>query len=283
MPSAPGNGEKWCAPVCHDGKVTYEWDEQAWKEAADYRISEPDVDLLKAQCIRKATDLGHEGVRGHTVRFSVTSWDEPPGLPEGVSRTGRISRGDVLDIGQQVRARMRPATDLLVASFIWGWGTAGYGPRRLRDIRAAAGDQLEASLQRALDAIGQDRAAPDPIAGYACFYGGFDHHERTAPGQQPYSRLDGFGPAFFTKFLYFCTPGALILDNLLANAVHRLSRLPHLVTGNGHSLAWTPYRYAVYLHWMAQTAQTARVEPELLELTLFKPPADLSEKGDAAD
>jgi hypothetical protein len=47
----------------------------------------------------------------------------------GVPRTGRISRGEVLDIGQQVRARTRPATDLLVASFIWGWGTTGYGPR----------------------------------------------------------------------------------------------------------------------------------------------------------
>jgi hypothetical protein len=222
-------------------------------------------------------------VRGHTVSFSVKSWDEPPGLPEGVPRTGCISRGEVLDIGRQVRARMRPATDLLVASFIWGWGTAGYGPRRLRTIRAAAGDQMEASLQRALDAIGQDPAAPDPIAGYACFYGGLDYHDRAAPGQQPYSRLHGFGPAFFTKFLYFCTPGALILDNRLANAVHRLSQLPYLVTLDGHSLAWTPYRYAVYLHWMAQTAQAAGVEPELLELTLFKPPGDLSEDGDAAD
>jgi hypothetical protein len=52
-----------------------------------------------------------------------------------------------------------------------------------------------------------------------------------APGQQPWSRLHLFGPAFFTKFLYFCGPGALILDNRLANAVYRLSRLPYLVTG----------------------------------------------------
>lgn len=72
--------------------------------------------------------------------------------------------------------------------------------------------------------------------------------------------MQGFGPAFFTKFLYFCTPGALILDNRLANAVCRLSRLPYLVTGNGRSLAWTPYRYSVYLHWMNQTARTAGAE-----------------------
>ena len=64
---------------------------------------------------------------------------------------------------------------------------------------------------------------------------------------------------------------------------HRLSRLPNLVTGKGRSLAWTPYRYAVYLHWMAQTASAVGVDPEVLELTLFHPPKDLSDQQDAAD
>ena len=202
---------------------------------------------------------------------------------DGVPRTGLISRGDVLDIGQQVRSRARSATDLLTASFIWGWGPVGYGPRRLRAIRAAAGDQLEPSLRRALDAVHKDAASPDPIAGYACLYGGYDYQERAAPGHEPWSRLHGFGPAFFTKFLYFSTPGALILDNRLANAVHRLSHLPNLVTGNGQSQAWTPYRYSVYLHWMTQTARTVGVKPEVLELTLFQPPGDLNEEDGAAD
>jgi hypothetical protein len=204
-------------------------------------------------------------------------------LPDEVPRTGCISRGDVLDIGQQVRARARPAADLLVASFIWGWGAVGYGPRRLRDIRAAAGSQLESSLQRALDAVNTDLASPDPIAGYACLYGGNDDRDRAAPGREPWSRLRGFGPAFFTKFLYFCAPGALILDNRLANAVHNLSQLPHLVTGDRRSLAWTPYRYSTYLHWMAQTARTVGVEPGLLEVTLFQPPGDLADENGAAE
>jgi hypothetical protein len=153
------------AVCCNDDDVTYEWDEQASKEAADYPVSASGTDMLRRQCSAKAAGLGLDGVRGHTVSFPVTAWDEPPGLPEGVPRTGRISRGDVLDIGLQVRARARPAADLLVASFIWGWGTAGYGPRRLRDIRAAAGNQLEPSLQRALDAANTDQGSPDPIAG----------------------------------------------------------------------------------------------------------------------
>jgi hypothetical protein len=263
--------------------VTYEWGAQARKEAAEHPVSGADADILRGECSRKAADLGPDGVRSHTVRFPVTAWDEPPGLPDGVPRTGHISRGDVLDIGQQVRARARTATDLLAASFIWGWGTAGYGPRRLRDIRAAAGDRLEPSLQSALDAAGKDPASPDPIAGYACLYGGYDYQDRTAPGQPPWSRLHGFGPAFFTKFLYFSTPGALILDNRLAYAVHRLSQLPNLVTEEGRSLTWTPYRYSVYVHWMTQTARTVGVAPDLLELTLFQPPGSLDEENGAAN
>ena len=269
--------------ICHDGSVTYEWNEQAWNEAANYPVSVPDAGLLRGQCSQKAADLGPDGVRGHTVRFPVAAWDEPPGLPDGVPRTGRISRGDVFDIGQQVRAGARPATDLLVASFTWGWGPAGYGPRRLRDIRAAAGDRLEPSLHGVLEAVHKDPASPDPIAGYACLYGGYDYQDRAAPGQEPWFRLHKFGPAFFTKFLYFSTPGALILDNRLANAVHGLSQLPDLVTENGLSLAWTPYRYLVYLHWMTQTAREVGVSPELLELTLFQPPGDLNEENGTAD
>lgn len=43
-----------------------------------------------------------------------------------------------------------------------GWGAAGYGPRRLRDIRAAAGERLEPSLRRALDAV--ERILPHQIS-----------------------------------------------------------------------------------------------------------------------
>jgi hypothetical protein len=79
---------------------------------------------------------------------------------------------------------------------------------------------------------------------------------------------------FFTKFLYFAVPGALILDNRVANGVRDLSALPYLVTADRRSVAWTPYRYAVYLHWLCQTAQMIGVRPDVLEYTLFSAPAD---------
>jgi hypothetical protein len=261
--------------------MTYEWDEMASKEAASWPVSAADAVMLHDLCSAKAAGLGTGGVRGHTVSFPVPAWEESVGLPDGVPRTGCVSRGDVADIGRQVRAQERPASDLLTASFIWGWGNAGYGPRRLRDIRDAAGNRLEPCLQRALDSANPGPASSDPVAGYACLYGGYDQ-DRGEPGQEPWARLHGYGPAFFTKFLYFSTPGALILDNRLANAVHKLSRLPHLITPNGRSVTWTPYRYAVYLHWMTQTAQAAGTSPELFEVTLFQPPGDLSDENGAA-
>jgi hypothetical protein len=63
----------------------------------------------------------------------------------------------------------------------------------------------------------------------------------------------------------------------------QLSGLCRLVTEDGRSLPWTPYRYAVYLHWMQQTASAAEAAPELLELTLFQPPTDLGDEHDAAE
>jgi len=264
--------------------MVYEFDDQARNEAAKYKISEDEATRLRASCIRKAAELGSDGVRSHSAIFSVSAWDEPSGsLPEGIPRSGRISRGDVLDLGEQVRAGKLPAKDLLAASFVWGTGTTGYGPSRYREIVAAAGAQLEPSLQRALTEINKGTDAADSIAGYAQLYGGSDYDHRAPAGQPPRSRLHNFGPAFFTKFLYFSTPGALILDNRVANAVYKLSGLPHLVTQDGRSLAWTPYRYAVYLHWMRQTADTAGTSPEMLEATLFQPPADPMDEHDAAD
>jgi hypothetical protein len=64
-------------------------------------------------------------------------------------------------------------------------------------------------------------------------------------------------PAGWATAACAATPGALILDSKLAAAVSRLSHLPSLVIADGRPLAWTPYRYAVYLHWMNQTAQAA--------------------------
>ncbi len=231
--------------------------------------------------MKKLRELGDAGLRGHSTKFPVTAWRDLPGLPGDILSRGCISRGDVLDIGDLVIGGKLSPVVLLAASFAWGTGTTGYGPQRYREIVDAAGARLEPSLRRALDAVYQDPGSPDPIAGYAQLYGGCQHDQRARPGQAPWCRLHRLGPAFFTKFLYFAVPGALILDNRVANAVSQLSNLPHLVTADRRSVAWTPYRYAVYLHWMRQTAATVGVWPGMLELALFQPPADSLSEQDA--
>ena len=264
--------------------MTYDFGGQAQDEASGHPAER--IEQLRELCRTKASRLSAAGVRGHTINFVPSAWAKIVSLPVSVPRTGKISRGDVLDIGERVRKGTSPATELLVTSFVWGWGTTGFGPSRLRGILDAAGESLEPSLQRALAAAFKETDAPDPIAGYAYLYGGYMTNEsdtRAAPGTQEWARLWGYGPAFFTKLLYFAVPEALILDNRLANAVHDLSGLPRLVNSAGRSRPWTPYRYAVYLHWMRQTAAAVGVEPELLEVTMFQPPRDIADEHDAAD
>ncbi|MEU8610707.1 hypothetical protein AB0C29_22230 [Actinoplanes sp. NPDC048791] len=239
--------------------MTYEHDEEARREAADHALSEADLRQLAAQVAAKRTSLGEDGWRGQSIAFAPANW---AGLIDGMPLTqpGRISRGEVFDI-----AARGSVVDVFTASFVWGSGKRGYGPTRCRTILELAGTDLERSLKHAA-------SAQDPIAAYAILYGGYDPKKRAQAGVAAWGRLGGYGPAFFTKFLYFTTPGALILDHRLATAVHRLTKMPYLVTSRGRSRAWSPYRYAVYLHWMHQTAHRLAVEPDLLELTLFEPP-----------
>lgn len=89
-------------------------------------------------------------------------------------------------------------------------------------------------------------------------------------------------PGVFTKFLYFTAvgladlggwssePPVLILDVQLALKVQRLSGLPYLLTAKGGRNEWSCYRYAVYLAWMAQTAQRAGIAADDLEQRLFR-------------
>jgi hypothetical protein len=218
---------------------------------------------------REHGELEPQSVRAHPISFKAAAWDGLlDELPERIVAAQIITRGDVFDIAT---TSGRTETALLLASFVWGTGKTGYGPARYRKVAAAGEAQLAAAVS-----AGLDRASQDVIDGYAAFYGGYEPRRRARPFAEPEHRIHQLGPAFFTKLLYFTTDGALILDNVIANAVHRFSRLPYLVTASGESRAWSPYRYAVYLHWMNQTAERLGVPPDLLELAMFRqtPPND---------
>lgn len=259
-------------------------DETAAREAA----SSPVRSFADGELVRRCRAVldSEGGVRGHRIKFSPTAWQSVLGEIPTLAGRSSITRSDVFDIAQHVKQGRSPR-DLFTASYIWGWGTAGFARHRYDRIVIAAGDDLVPSLEQALTAT-QD----DLFAGYAQLYGGYVPDEgpaRAAPGRGEYARLQWYGPAFFTKLLYFFHDRALILDNALAHRVHALGGPDGLVK-RGRSLAWSPYRYAVYLNWMEQTAsQLARkaggksITPEVLELALFEAPVDIEEEGSAAD
>ena len=236
--------------------MSYEHEDQAAEEAARYALTDEQLNTLDDQVTAKRFDLGEAGVRGHRIEIG-TNWGDA--VPSALRNTTSVSRGDVFDL-----AATGDWTAVFAASFIWGTGRIGYGPHRYREIVQGTGGRLNEMLTAAVEA-----AHHDVIAGYARLYGGHDPKDRAEANAADWSRIDNFGPAFFTKFLYFTTPGALILDNVLARRVHDLAHVPHLVVDRGRSVAWSPYRYAVYLNWMQQTAGTLRIEPDELELTLF--------------
>jgi hypothetical protein len=244
--------------------MAYEHDQQARDEAARYAPSEEQLEQLRPLVVAKRRELGPEGVRGHRVAYNPANWDGL--IPQCLADRDTISRGRVFNL-----AETGDLTAVFAASFLWGSGDRGYGPHRYRKIVTSTHGRLDEMLTAAAAAAVEDDE-DDVIAGYAMFFGGHDPNHRAAPSAEPWTRIDGFGPAFFTKFLYFTTSGALILDNVLAKKVKALSNMPYLVRPNGQSFEWSPYRYAVYLHWMRQTAERLECAPDELELTLFALP-----------
>ena len=82
------------------------------------------------------------------------------------------------------------------------------------------------------------------------------------------SRLFNLGPAFGTKFLYFCQhpaqrPRALILDRNIANWL------------GGHAgmdvdpLPWSPKTYRAYLTQMHTWADSLKVEPDVVPVKVI--------------
>jgi hypothetical protein len=97
-----------------------------------------------------------------------------------------------------------------LAVMAWGYGRVGYGPFRVRRVLHAVSD-AGPRLQAAASAAAQGH----PVEAYSCL------------GDHGTARLPHLGPAFGTKFLYFCSSAerrpALILDRLVARWLPRTS------------------------------------------------------------
>ena len=237
-------------------------------------LSEDRIHWLAGLC---RSELAGGGAPAHSVPYNAASWPGSPKAPAKAVRSREATSSRSLMRRPWICSRRATPS---------GWDCAATA--RYQQIVAATAD-LAGRLERVRE-IGRCQG---PVAAYAQLYGG-DGVARSAPGAAPWSRIKGLGPTFFTKFLYFAVPGALILDNVLSRRVDLLTAMGEF-RHKGQPLAWPPYRYAVYLHWMTQTAAAVTaltrpliVTPDLVELTLFKARAvvtvlDPADEGDAAD
>jgi hypothetical protein len=163
----------------------------------------------------------------------------------------RLSRPLVRQACWDAAGTPAAALDAFIAVMAWGYGRVGYGPFRVRRVLASVPDPGER-----LQAAAGELARGGPAAAYALL------------GDRGVPRLPGLGPAFGTKFLYFCSPpggrAALILDRLVAAWLRGNTGL------RLNEARWSASAYQRYLEamsgWAAETAVTA----DELEACIFQ-------------
>jgi hypothetical protein len=143
-----------------------------------------------------------------------------------------------------------------VAVMAWGYGRVGYGPFRVRRVLDAA-PHIGVQLQAAAGAAAEGR----PVEAYASL------------GDHGAARLPYLGPAFGTKFLYFCSPAgrrpALILDRLVARWLRENVGLAF------NEVRWSVCTYTRYLETMAGWAGELALAADQLEACIFSAQARL--------
>ncbi|MFD3456992.1 hypothetical protein ACFWVC_33055 [Streptomyces sp. NPDC058691] len=251
------------------------------REMAARLLPDAALQALGRWWAKNATRYADATPGAHTVQYTPSRWAQiapwPSGLaPASCESNAAISRAQGASI--VAAALQREAfTEALVVTYVWGKGKrgspGGSGPATLQQILAAEG--LDAALASAVTALREHGAA----AAYASLH----------------RRVPGYGPSFFTKFLYFAGttvkpasgPAPLILDRVLARRLRSLATAAGQETGHDPdgSVAgwvwrdrdWSPHRYEVYLSFLHAAARQiaatkdwpSSASPDLLECALF--------------
>ncbi|WP_408993448.1 hypothetical protein [Streptomyces sp. 1268] len=211
----------------------------------------------------------------HTIPYAPSTWMAVTPWPttfadRAAADSASVSRAEVV---AAVRAAEQSESwaEAFVATQVWGYGVTGYGPYRTRQVLAQPG--AEAVLAEAVSLLVDEGA----VVAYEVL-----------------NTLDGLGPAFLTKFLYFAGqalpdvegPRPLILDSVLAGVLRRHATKVGRAVGYEWSEAiakwiwrdngWSSHRYDVYLRWMYAANErlaAASIDwpaaPDVLELALF--------------
>lgn len=168
---------------------------------------------------------------------------------------GAIRRLDIVPLALEANEKETPSAirSLFLATMLWGYGTAGYGPWRLAHITSEI-EQLDAVLFESLRAIK---------------YG----NVRTAFSIFQDAHIPFLGPAYFTKFLYFAGLGCgidhypLILDTRILQSLGALLGKRTFSGGTADDY----YSYIVTLH---EWAEMLDCRADSIEYLLFLTPQE---------
>jgi hypothetical protein len=172
------------------------------------------------------------------------------GLPD------RLTRPVVRGACQRAADAPADAAHAFLTVMAWGYGQVGYGPFRVRRLLDGAAN-ADAQLQAAAGMLSEG----GPVEAYALL------------GDNGVPRLARLGPAFGTKFLYFCSPAgkrpALILDRLVAAWLRENADL------SLNEARWSVSTYRRYLQTMFGWAGELEVAADELEACIFSEQAGL--------
>jgi len=173
-----------------------------------------------------------------------------------------LSREDIANIGGLAINGNAHIRKLFLATMIWGYGTAGYGPHRTHLMLQSP--NVNEILLASFNAVAQGQIAQ----AYVNF------------------QIKWCGPPFFTKFFYFVgllhnvQPLPLIFDSRVATTFKLLLDDLHLDShdygiSRSDNGRWYPRRYApgyvAYINTINCWAHELECRPDAIELFLFDP------------
>jgi hypothetical protein len=203
------------------------------------------------------------------LREAVASWRErgsppQPGIPWPRDRwledfpsfrdlvrrlPPTLDREAVAAVARRASSSDRAALDALVAVMAWGHGDRPYA--QFRGLVLMRQPRIASKLQ----AVASELDAKGAIAGYRLLMGD--------------AQINGLGPSFGTKFLYFAQdpadrPRALIHDRVIGTWLVNVAGLP--LKSEPSSVD----RYAGYLRQMHAWADELACEPDEVEMCIFR-------------
>jgi len=223
---------------------------------SDLRLPEAARDGLRAP--------REERIDHHEFEIDTRWWNQAirdrslPGAPIGGRGTGTpekviLGRGDVFALARPVvqgNASDRDILRLLWHALVWGSGSSRRQNRRRLD--AFCGEQAAGNIALLREAA--QLAGSSPRDAYLTLI---------RPGG---GKIEGLGPSFFTKFLYFAGAGAIehpcaILDARVATALHTTCGWTGLPPGWRN---WYATTYASYCDLLARWAaeESGRLQRE---------------------